>query len=554
MSNEIPQTSLNPNINANQIHIASVKILTPCFDKNFYISIIINESKPQNTKLIEFKDTFTFEINQTFTIDASITNIEVIHFHMYEKVQIFSNALYKGEITRNTQLKDNNINSYVCFLKDSKGIDFATVYYSLHLINDNIFSPTANKQSSVNNINLTSSWINNIGSKNSKTHNVIYNDCLNNLDYLRWLIIQIENIIKWKDYWKSISYFFILSFIILHFKAFFVFIFPPLLMLSHMYYSKQPEKVLIIKNSSNKKSNDKILYGLLNVYNQLIKIYEIALQRCLTGNKSFIYAIYINICKLIIFNIVICYTCVSKLFNIKAMILSFIWYIAIIHNPHLFSFYLFSKKLCNKKLEFIVKNTSFHIVIINLKHFILLCIPFYSLYILAKEQYYNENVNVLQPALSFENLTSETTTISKSNEKQLPNQTKTENVIKSVVNRRDSKLGMGNTNTVSIKRLLTYEIYENERWWLFTGWCKDVIMDEIQIWYRIDEPDKYCDKNKVELPSEKNYKWIGEWKVEKTNRTDADGWEYANDFKSEFGPINNANKYVRRRKWMRFAN
>jgi hypothetical protein len=206
-------------------------------------------------------------------------------------------------------------------------------------------------------------------------------------------------------------------------------------------------------------------------------------------------------------------------------------------------------------LEFIVKNPSFHIVIINIKHFILLCIPFYSLYILAKEQYYNENVNVLQPALSFDNSTSETTTSSlKSNEKQLPNQTKTENAIKSAVNRRDSKLGMGNTNKVSIKRLLTYEIYENERWWLFTGWCKDVIMDEVQIWYRVDEPDKYCDKNKVVLPSEKNYKWIGEWKVEKTNRTDADGWEYANDFKSEFGPINNANKYVRRRKWVRFAN
>ena len=140
MSNEIPQTSLNPNINSNQIHISSVKILAPCFDKNFYISIIINESKPQNTKLIEFKDTLTFEINQTFPIDATITNIEVIRFHMYEKVQIFSNSLYKGEITRNSQLKDNNINNYVCFLKDSKGIDFATVYYTLHLINDNIFS------------------------------------------------------------------------------------------------------------------------------------------------------------------------------------------------------------------------------------------------------------------------------------------------------------------------------------------------------------------------------------------------------------------------------
>jgi vacuolar protein sorting-associated protein 13A/C len=74
-------------------------------------------------------------------------------------------------------------------------------------------------------------------------------------------------------------------------------------------------------------------------------------------------------------------------------------------------------------------------------------------------------------------------------------------------------------------------------------------MNEVQLWCKVSEPRIYCDKPEIES----QYNWISEWKIETTDNTDDDGWEYSIDFDSLFSK-SDTGKYVRRRKWVRYAN
>ena len=56
----------------------------------------------------------------------------------------------------------------------------------------------------------------------------------------------------------------------------------------------------------------------------------------------------------------------------------------------------------------------------------------------------------------------------------------------------------------------------------------------------------------VEIPE--GYEWINGWTFEIGGNTDEDGWEYGENFKEHntFGK-NDTNKYIRRRKWIRYC-
>ena len=66
----------------NKVIISSISILLPNLDKSYYISIIINDTKPLKTKLIEFQSTNQCSINQSFNLEPSIDKIEKIEFQM----------------------------------------------------------------------------------------------------------------------------------------------------------------------------------------------------------------------------------------------------------------------------------------------------------------------------------------------------------------------------------------------------------------------------------------------------------------------------------------
>ena len=108
-------------------------------------------------------------------------------------------------------------------------------------------------------------------------------------------------------------------------------------------------------------------------------------------------------------------------------------------------------------------------------------------------------------------------------------------------------IGFGNN-------LIKFELYENERWWVIAGWTKNLVGNRPN-WCRVDKPMEFCDKTKIFLPDDEDnkYQWSADWKIEINDNTDENGWEYSDDFESEFSK-NEKFKYVRRRKWVRYAN
>jgi len=98
---------------------------------------------------------------------------------------------------------------------------------------------------------------------------------------------------------------------------------------------------------------------------------------------------------------------------------------------------------------------------------------------------------------------------------------------------------------------LKYEIYENERWWMFVGWTKNLISNERPTWSDTSTGKNYLDFKSVFLPGAE-YEWIGNWTIELTENNDDGGWEYSSDFNSKFA-LSSFSKYVRRRKWVRYA-
>ena len=102
--------------------------------------------------------------------------------------------------------------------------------------------------------------------------------------------------------------------------------------------------------------------------------------------------------------------------------------------------------------------------------------------------------------------------------------------------------------------LIKFELYENERWWIIVGWTKN-LLGNYQTWCRVDKPFEFCDKSKIFLPNDENnkYQWSADWKIEINDDTDEEGWMYSDNFDSEFSKNENF-KYVRRRKWFRYAN
>jgi len=129
--------------------------------------------------------------------------------------------------------------------------------------------------------------------------------------------------------------------------------------------------------------------------------------------------------------------------------------------------------------------------------------------------------------------------------KSINNQTLTDASSKSV-NINNDILSDESLKTQSLK----YEILENERWWMFVGWTKNLISNERPIWSDISGKN-YLDFKSVFLPG-LNYEWIGNWTIELSENNDDEGWEYASDFNSKFS-LNSFSKYVRRRKWVRYA-
>ena len=531
MSKELNNFVKDNKDKTNKLKILKILILTPNFNKTYYVETIINKGKPLKSKEFTFNDNNNnCIINQVFEIDKNMIDFDSIKFDLYEKNKIFSKPLFKGEVLNNNFLKDNDNNNYYCELKNNDGKNVALLYYSFELtINDLFMKFNLNKK------NIEKQNENNflfyLKNKNELINNSdeIFKIFIYNLDYLKYFLLYIENIIKWRNKWKTLQYLFLITIIILKFKFIFIFILPLFGILYHLMFKDKIEYFLIIKTNQNKDENLKLFYKILEMFNNFINLYEDFTQNVILGEKNIIEELYKEMIKLLFFNFVLFYSNILILFNFKLIFIIIIWYIFLIHNPSFNSFKNFMISLILEKAIILQKKIFiFNFVFLCIKK-LLIIIPFYSLY----ELYLINNEEI-----KFNSLVSSIGTSNLSSMKE-----------------KNKNLSENKTSSNEIIKLLKFELYENERWWIFVGWTKKMIMNEIPIWCKVENLKKYCNKDMIFLPinNDIKYQWSGEWKIDFTENTDELGWEYSSDFKSKFVKFEDG-KYVRRRKWVRYAN
>lgn len=533
----------------NKLFIHSMKILLPNFDKTFYLNIVVNENKTFKTKNFDFKKNSNLEINQTFELEG-IENIEIIRFQIYEKSTIFSNALFKGEVNKANLLKDDHNNLYIAYLSSPKQENCAVVYYDLDLINNNFLSHNElidTYDTSLKNLedekssrllkSKNKSFLGNLKDLASADNPENFTRFVHNMEYIKTIKHEVINIINWKNYWKTLALLFIISYTILHIKLFFICL-PVIFIYFHVRHKDKMDKFSHKNTRSDNLENLALITKSIDVFNKFISFYENGLEILQHSDKKIYEEIYFNLIKLIIWNFFIIY---FNLIRIQLYIIAILWIVVLTRNPPFMAFIIFMTKFVyNKFFDNLPKYNFIDKIKKYTTQFLFQFIPFFELAIRvhnirnSNEKINSKNISVLFAKNNSE-MNEERRSLSKSNSAAIIPQPSFNNLM------NDFDVNSGDT--------IKYELFENERWWMFVGWAKNLILNERPLWSDI-LGKKPLDKNMCLLPE--NFQWESEWKVEVNNNTDDQGWEYSSDFNSQF-VAENIGKYVRRRKWIRTA-
>ena len=474
------------------------------YNSSYYLSLIINNLQPQNSNIIQFPKNCECTINQMMSLDNGEPKKKYIKIELYQKdknKKLFSNLILKGEIENENYIYDNTSDDYICYLKNNEGEEKAIVYFALNytsgkINNDEAYAKNVKRIEKVYKRSLTNE---------SNIHNLF----LINLQYIKLIANDINDLINWTDKWRTLAYLFAFTFIVIFFKIFYVFILPLYLIFVHIDNKNNIEKFIITKdtvdNSNNKKINKMIFYHIMYLFNRIIHVYENIMFKIING-KQIMYELYMRIGIAIIANVCVFHFKLYNYINFKAIIIFLVWFYVLRRNPSFYSFNIFIYNIIQERTLFITSSQNYFYYKTNFINLIITLIPFYSLYRLYKEEKIDSNAFIYY---------------------------------KNIDDNDDN--------------LIKYEIYENERWWMFVGWNKDLIFDESPSWYKAEKPKEYCDKNMIKLlGGDGGYKWDSDWKILLGNNTDNNGWEYSKDFSGNFGR-HSQKQNVRRRKWVRYA-
>ena len=530
--------------NRNRIKIIGIRILFPFQKNKFYLQIIVNDTNPIKTKTLEFDKDNKCILNQFYDLDQSVKKFKSVTFELYDE-KFPNNYLYHGKTE--TLQKNPNEDRYNCYLKNSNGEDFAIIYYNFEFYQEDLFQNfNENRDIFMKQSNLyfgrRNSFSNSLEKKNKQNLNQtsIYNAFIQNLDYLKFFLIHFEKIIKWENYWKTLTYLFMFTLIFYNLKFFYVFVLPLGFIFYHLMYKEKIKEYLLIKSPNfNKVDNSALLFNIFNYVNHLVNIYENFTHKIMAGNKLFIEELYKSFIKLIIFNFIFFYLKLFSFLNFRFIFISCIWLYVLRKNPTFHSYENFIFSLITSKLNPRLNSNNVKKILNYISEIIEISIPFSKLNSffkeekIQKEKYENSNL-------------SKSVIIDQSDNKLYLNEI-------NKVPERNINLNSQRQSPL-LPKLIKYEIYENERWWMLVGWKKNMIMNEIPLWCKVDNLKVFCDKNMVFLPNDgiNKYKWNSEWKIEYSNNTDVNGWEYSSDFQSPFDSKDDG-KYVRRRKWIRYA-
>ena len=511
-------------IRCNNITIKKVKCCIDNMANKYYIKLYSNNKNPQTSKIISFKKSKEIQLNQSFPLETFREKIiKEIKFEFYNEKD--DSILFSAVIINQNFILDESTGDYILNLYDNYGKESIIIYYSVEYKAIDSFE-TFDKSVKYNEI-TNKNYLNKTRKNISQDEN-IKNEFIENLQYLEILVMYFMSILRWENIIETLLFLVIVTFIILYFKILYIYVLPLYVII---FYIKNKTKIRELlnskKNDMNKRKNELFFINIQVAYNNFIEFYEILIQKIITGKKSMIIECYKALIITVISNIILFYFNFCYIIKWKWIIIISIWALVLSYNSYCLKIYSsvigtlssFSNigndnKYINK-LKNIFKNS------INL------LVPFYPLYKSFKE----DNSEIYSSLVKSQGLKS-------SNANEL-------RVSKSI-NYHKSNSGGSN--------LIKFELYEIERWWVVVGWTKN-LAENRPIWCRVDKPFQFCDKNKVFLPNDENnkYQWSAEWKIEKNDNTDSSGWEYADDFDSKFSKEDKF-KYVRRRKWVRYAN
>jgi hypothetical protein len=517
---------LNLNImRCNKIKIKSIKCLIPLSsskkDKH-YIKLTANNSNPQISNIFSFYNSSEVKINQSFSLETF--QEKIIKEIKFELINTQKNKCeFKASILNQNFILDEKTGDNIIYLSNEKGEEFIIIYYSVEykaIDSFEFFDKSVKYNESANkNYYLDKNWINIAQDDNIK------NEFIQNLIYIEIIIDHCYDLINWKNYLDTLFFLISISFIILYYKFAYILL-PLLIVFFHIRKKNQLINFLKQKNSEENKNRSKLFYiKLKDEYNNLIEKYELFIKKIFTGKKSDIIKIYKALLLTVLSNIFFFYFRFFHLINRKRIYILFIWIFFLSRNSICIKIYYIIKEIFSpitSRLSNISKLNNFFKFISNI---------FFPMYTLYNKSISEDNSDTYISLVKSQGL-----------------QSSTKNVLKS------SKGIKNNISKNSGNNLIKFELYENERWWVIAGWTKN-LMGMRPTWCRVDKPDEFCDKSKIFLPSDENnkYQWSADWKIEINNGTDDNGWEYADDLESPFGK-DDKYKYIRRRKWVRYAN
>lgn len=510
-------------IRCNKITIKKIKCSLDNLQKKYYIKLYSNNNTPQTSKIISFKNSKEIELNQSFPLETFQQKIiKEIKFEFYQ-AKDDSLLLYHGTIINQNFIFDESTGDYILHLSDDMGNDPITIYYSIEYGAIDSFE-TFDKFVKYNEYN-NQNYIKKVQEGFTQDEN-IKNEFIENLQYLKVIILYFYNIVKWENMIDTLLFMISISFIILYFKIFYIYIFPLSIIFFHIKNKNKIKNLLKNKKDNmNKKNNELFFIKLQMFYNNLVELYEIVIQKVITGKKSMMIEVYKSLILTVLANVFLFYFRIFFIIRWKWVIVIMFWIFILSYNSFFVKIYSSIYSIFSSFFSLFSENKYYNKIRGLSKNIINLLIPFYPLYLSFKE----ENDDTYSSLVKSQGLRS-----SSNNEL-----------------RKSSNIHKKNSGGIN---LIKFELYENERWWMLIGWSKNT-SGGVPTWCKVEKPYEYCDKTKIFLPNDENtkYQWSAEWKIEKSDNTDSLGWEYADNFDSEFSKEDKF-KVVRRRKWVRYAN
>lgn len=516
---------MTSSLKKSKLLIEKLILTIPIYTKQALIQIIVNNKEHYSTQLYPIIDNKLFEINEIIEIEEKA--LSSISFIVKDQLNV---SLASNQIRFNNDEKDSNLNTNShdtnmkeIFLIGANNTFFFQLKYKVFLANsknsendiDNFY------QEKLNNITKSKESSKDIESKESKSSNKINKlidiASISNIEgfkvfvmNMRYLVL-IENTIlslyNWENQVKTLFFLIILTILLLY-KHYLPLFLPILIVFIHFSIRKQIESYMIIRQSSFSYL-DGIGYitKIIDFFNKTVSFYEERIVKSLLSLEGkaaeFFYIETVKSGFLIYIIYILIETGIVSM-SITKLLLYMLWVVFLNNNMNIKVFIGFM---------FVLFNSRFHLFSSVSKYFFILFekiqvfLPFSQLFI---NNYSDENTNNTNYGIS--------------------------------------KISTSTKNEVSSK--VEFGLYENERWWVLSGWKKTLLFNEVPVWSDLNMK-VYTDKLSVFLPDD-SYVWVDDWTFDISMNCDSQGWEYSDDFNSAFSKNSNG-KYVRRRKWIRTA-